>query len=223
VRGLAAIPAATLPRARTAVLLAVILAGLMTVSTAVAQAGPLIGSAATQTFVDTNSPGVAKAFRYTAATTGMVGRLNVYVDATSTAGAVHVGLYSNKNDRPATRLAACSVSAPKAGWNDCAVTAAKVTARTKYWLAVLAPSTTTGRLAFRDRPGDGTISYASSSSPLASMPSGFPVGAKRTGYSPASINGVTATATADTTAPTAPGSLAKTAATQTSVSLGWTA
>jgi hypothetical protein len=181
------------------------------VGPAVSTAAPVVGSDQVQSFVDSTAAGSAKAFRYTAPAAGSMDELNVYVDGSSVPSSLSVGLYANSNSRPKGRMTACTVTAPKAGWNACKAPAAAVTSGTQYWLAVLAP-TGSGTLNFRDRPRDGSVSYSSSSSSLASLPASFPVGSKRNGYSPASIFGATAVV-ADSTPPSTPAGLAKTAAT----------
>ena len=222
-RGLVAAPRAARLLARTAGPLAIAATLTVGVSPALAAPTPLVGSSATQTFAESNAAGVARAFRYTAASSGSVDELNVFLDASSTAASVHVGLFSSSSDRPHTRLTTCTVLAPRSGWNACTAPAATVTVGATYWLAVLAPSDTGGRLVVRDRPRNGAVSYASSKASLTSMPALFPMGSKRNGFSPASIYGATATAPVDATAPSVPAGLSKTAASATSVSLAWTA
>jgi hypothetical protein len=55
----------------------------------------LVGSSQIQPNVDSNPAGTAEAFRYTAASTGSAGKLSVYLDTTSTATKVIIGLYTN--------------------------------------------------------------------------------------------------------------------------------
>ena len=171
--------------------------------------------------------------------TGGIDELNVYVDGSSVPSSLTIGLYSTSSGRPKSRMTTCTISAPKAGWNACRAASAGVVEGIQYWLAVLSPAGR-GKMAFRDRPRDGSVSYSSSSSSLTALPTSFPVGSKRNGYSPASIFGARAasapvdvtppvdgtppvddTPPVDVTPPSTPSGLAKTSATVSSVSLSW--
>jgi hypothetical protein len=117
---------------------------------------------------DSNSPGQAQAYPYTAAAAGTVSTLSVYIDTPSQASSAVVGLYNNASGNPSTLLATCIVTAPKAGaWNSC-VASAVVTSGTTYWLAILGP-VGTGTLAFRDSPG-GNGSKGSAQNNLSALP-----------------------------------------------------
>ncbi len=105
---------------------------------AAAAAAP-VGSEAVQSTRDTNPAGVAEAFKAVASASTSVNRVKVYLDASSTAGRVELGLYSGST-KPGTKLGGCVVSAPKTGWNSCGLTSAiRVTVGTSYWTTVLQP------------------------------------------------------------------------------------
>ena len=55
----------------------------------------LIGTAAIQPFIDSNSPGMAEAFLFDAAASGTASSLNLFIDATSSASRVIVGVYAD--------------------------------------------------------------------------------------------------------------------------------
>jgi hypothetical protein len=139
----------------------------------------LVGNAATETAVDGNPAGTAESFKTTAATTGSVTRLRVFLDATSSAGSVVVGLYSNivtgTTSHPGTLLTTGTITAPLAGQdNGVTVPAAAVTAGQTYWIAVLGPS---GTVKFRDRGAVGAgSSETSQQATLTSLPATWTTG-----------------------------------------------
>jgi hypothetical protein len=137
----------------------------------------LVGNDATEAKVDSNVAGLAEAFRTTAATTGSVTRLRVFLDAGSTAGSVVIGLYSNNAaNHPGTLLTSGTISAPVAGQNNAVtVPAASVTAGQTYWIAVLGP---TGTMKFRDRGAVGAgNSETSAQANLTNLPTSWTTGA----------------------------------------------
>src|SRR4051794_7772476 len=64
----------------------------------------LVGSQSLYQNVDSNSAGVAEAFRTTASSSGAVGSLSLYVDSGSTAKSLVVGLYANNAGHPGALL-----------------------------------------------------------------------------------------------------------------------
>ncbi len=154
-----------------AVLVALVLAvlGPTVAGAETATAGVLLGSQTVGASLDNNSPGSAEAFGTAATSTGTVSSLTVYLDASSQAGKVLAGLYTENAGHPGTLLTQGSTTAPTAGaWNQITVPAAAVTAGMKYWIGVLGP-TGTGEIQFRDVAG-GSRSENSSQSNLASLP-----------------------------------------------------
>lgn len=85
------------------------------------------------------------------------------------------GLYAAKNSRLGARVATGSLNSPKAGsWNTVLLPATKVTAGTKYWIAILSPS---GELKFRDKAGSAAQpSETSKRASLTSLPSTWATG-----------------------------------------------
>jgi outer membrane protein assembly factor BamB len=129
----------------------------------------LAGTQSIEPVVDTNVQGQAEAFMVLGDACGTVNSLNIYVDASSTAGGVVVGLYSDNAGTPGALLTQGSLSAPVAGaWNKITVPQVSVTTGTSYWIAVL--GTTRGTLAFRDTSGSTCVSQASSSTSLTTLP-----------------------------------------------------
>jgi hypothetical protein len=121
------------------------------VTVTVANAAPtvLLGDPQVEAFTDSNAPGLAEAVQTTAATSGTLQNLTLYVDAASAATRIVVGLYTDSGGHPGTVLAQGTLDGPAAGdWNTVAVPAVAVTAGTRYWVALLG---TGGALGFRDR------------------------------------------------------------------------
>jgi hypothetical protein len=124
---------------------------------------------------DSNPAGMAEAFRYTAAATGTVTSLSIFVDVNST-GPVIVGLYSGAGANPGTLLTQATIAAPVAGqFNTVTVPSAAVTAGTQYWIAVLGPS---GVVNFRDTAaGAAGSSQVSAQTNLTALPATWTPGA----------------------------------------------
>ena len=125
---------------------------------------------------DSNSAGNAEAFMVTASVSGTVASLTVYVDATSTANNLVVGLYTDKSGTPGSLLTQGTLSAPVAStWNTVPVANATVTAGTAYWIAILGPSGS-GTPVFRDNGSSGSRSENSSQTNLTTLPTTWTTG-----------------------------------------------
>ncbi|MEO8631380.1 MAG: hypothetical protein ABI612_25290, partial [Betaproteobacteria bacterium] len=147
----------------------VVLALLLSALPMHATAQQLIGTQTSGPQSDKNAAGKAEAFRATAALSGTVASITVYVDVTSTATVLTTGLYSDAAGRPGTLLAQGSLIAPVAGqWNKVPVQAANVVAKTVYWIAVLGPRGK-GVLAFRDYPAGNGLNFTSAETNLDSL------------------------------------------------------
>ena len=109
--------------------------------------GVLLGDQNVESNLDSHSAGHAEAFSVTAASTGVLSALSLYVDATSTASQIAIGLYGDSSGSPSSLLTQATF-APQAGsWNTVGVPAVPVVAGTNYWIAVLGP--VDGRAVFR--------------------------------------------------------------------------
>jgi hypothetical protein len=129
---------------------------------------------------------VAEAFRAVASASASLGALHVYLDRSSTAKRVELGLYAGSK-KPRRRLGRCVVSSPRRGWNACRLQASvRVVRRSAYWLALLQPRGASGTLRFRDKGKGSPASYRSSSSSLRSLPRSYRIG-KRFRSGPASL------------------------------------
>jgi hypothetical protein len=144
----------------------------------------VVGTTTVYSPVTKNSKGVAQAYRFTARSSGRVDRLSVYLHRTSTASKVTVGLYSGSASRARTRRAQCTIASPRANaWNHCSISASTVTRGKYYWLAVLQPERSKGRLRYRHgRKPRGAVTYVSKRKRLPSLPSRWRNGARQGSY-----------------------------------------
>ena len=102
--------------------------------------------------VNFNPGGLAEAFSTKALSSGTLGSLSVYVDRSSNATAMVIGIYAdNGSNRPGTLLAQRTVvGGPDEGaWNTVLLPSVTVVAGTRYWIAILSPAGS-GSLRFRD-------------------------------------------------------------------------
>jgi hypothetical protein len=138
----------------------------------------LVGDQKIEAQIDSNPAGVAEAFQYVATTTGQVTRLSLYVDSSSAASSIVVGLYDDSgSNHPGTLLTQATLGAPvKGSWNNVAVPGASIAAGSKYWLAVLGPPGS-GTARFRD-VGVGGATETSAQTNLSVLPTTWATGAR---------------------------------------------
>lgn len=105
-------------------------------------APPLLGNADVSPWADANAAGRAEAFPVTAGYSGQMTTLHVYLDSSSAAGRVVVGVYTDRLARPGTLLTQATVTGATAGsWNEVSLpSGVAVTAGQRYWIAVLSPN-----------------------------------------------------------------------------------
>jgi len=173
-------------------LIGLTLGGLPTIASAQA-----LGDTNVEPAMDNDAAGMAEAFRVIASSSETVNRLKVYVDSSSQASKVTVGLYTDANGHPGSLLVQGSKATPAAGsWNTISITSTQVTAGRAYWIAVLG---TGGTLAFRDDCcGGGTPSENSAQTSLTSLPGSWSSGLR---WSDGSLS---ANASSSTTPPPPP-------------------
>ena len=141
-----------------------------------AQTQIALGNAAVEAQRDFTAAGAAEAFQVTAAVSGSVGALNVYVDATSVATKIVAGLYADASGHPGALLGQGARLAPTPGaWAAIAIPATPVTAGTRYWLAVTGGSS--GTLRFRDRYRGPCVSELARQTGLDALPATWASGA----------------------------------------------
>ena len=130
---------------------------------------PFIGVSSIGPTLDSTSAGQAEAFLQTAASTGTLSTLTVYLAASNGAKTIYVGLYSNSYGHPATLLGSGTIVTPLAGqWNVVNISpAVPVSSGTAYHIALLG---TGGTIRFRDVES-GTHSETSRQSNLTALPS----------------------------------------------------
>lgn len=120
-----------------------------------AQQTLLVGHDQIEATVDQNPPGMAEAFRFEATCGGTANTLSIYLDATSEAARVVVGLFADGEGGAGALLSQATIDAPRAGaWNSVPIPAARIAEGGVYWIGVLGP-VDTGTVRFRDREGGG--------------------------------------------------------------------
>jgi hypothetical protein len=145
------------------------------VSGIAAYAPPLLGNADVKGAVDSNSAGSAEAFVTRAGYSGQMTRLHLWVDSSSTASQVVVGIYSNHNGNPGALQAQETITSLRAGsWNYVEMPSMPVTAGQPYWIAVLGP-VGAGRIRFRDALS-GAGSETSAQHNLTALPAKWSTG-----------------------------------------------
>jgi hypothetical protein len=144
-----------------------------TVTVAAGASGMLLGDLNVESTLDSNAAGRAQAFQTTAGAGGLLGSLNLYIDATSTASQVAIGVYSDSGGHPSVLLSQATFAPAAGSWNTVTVPPALVVAGTPYWIAVLGLGS--GRLYFRDTI-NGCTSEGSNSSTLDALPATWSTG-----------------------------------------------
>jgi hypothetical protein len=173
-----------------------------TFSTTVPASLVRLGDQSVEAQVDNNPSGSAEAFQYTATTTGPATRLYVYLDAGNTATQVVAGLYTDAANNPGALLGQATMTSPQPGvWNSIVLSGVNITAGTKYWIAILAPNTSTGLMQFRDT-ATGGLTKVSSQTTLNTLPGTWTTGSSWTN-SPLSAYAVDLSGSTDVTPPTA--------------------
>ncbi len=134
----------------------------------------LVGTKTVGSVTDSNPQGKAEAFRTTAATTGSVTSLSVYLDSGSTATKLVAGLYTDKNGHPGTLLKQGTLSSPgSGGWKKVSLPPVSINAGSKYWIALLG---TGGKLWFRDAAGGTSQPSETSAQTLSTLPGTWSTG-----------------------------------------------
>lgn len=138
---------------------------------------PLLGDANVEAVVDSNPSGRAEAFSTPVHYSGPMSSLNVYLDASSAASSVIVGVYSNRDGHPDNLLGTATITSPVAGsWNEAQLASpVPVTAGQRIWIAVLGPSGG-GVIHFRDAL-TGAGSQTSAQHNLTALPAKWSTGA----------------------------------------------
>jgi fibronectin type 3 domain-containing protein len=176
----------------------------VTVSNAAAPSGTvLLGNQTVETNADSDPPGTAEAFRYTAVASGSAGQLVLYLAPDNAATSVKLGLYSDNAGHPGSLLASGTVTSPSPGtWNTVNFTTPpSVTAGSNYWVGLLG---TGGTVSFRNQ-ATGSCSESASTTNLTSLPATWTTGPVWSNCQLSAYVLATSTSTpppADSTAPT---------------------
>jgi hypothetical protein len=132
-------------------------------------APPLVGNADVAGTRDSNAAGTAEAFAAGVGYSGGMSSLHLYVDSSSTATHVLIGVYSDHNGHPGSLLRQATITGLRsASWNAVQVPQMSVTLGQRLWITVLAPSGA-GTIRFRDAT-IGLGSETSSQHGLTSLP-----------------------------------------------------
>lgn len=111
----------------------------------------LVGSVTRAPHLDREPAGHSAAFRYVALRSGTARTVHLYIDRSSRARTVTVGLYTSAHGHPSQRMATVTLRKPRAGrWNLVSLRRTAVRARSAYWIAVLGSR---GTLGVRDHQG----------------------------------------------------------------------
>ena len=138
--------------------------------------GPVLGGDQTvEPQTDFNPNGLAEAFPITPASSGKVGALRIFVDATSTATQLFAGLYADSGGHPGALLTQASINTVTPNsWVTVTMPAVDITAGTPYWLAVLGAKS--GTFEFRDRNSGPCLAENSGQSGLTQLPATWSTG-----------------------------------------------
>ena len=166
------------PRSRSIdqlVLYVIILFVLSISALAQTQQQPLVGTQTIQASLDGDNSEMAEAFPVWATSSGQISSLSLYLDRSSTAATVWVGLYSSYAGHPLRLLSQAQIPQPTSGiWNSIRVPAVQVKQGRRYWLALLGLN---GQIAFRDNPGN-CYSETSQQTSLTSFPTTWRTGSQ---------------------------------------------
>ena len=98
----------------------------------------LVGTQKIQASLDSDNSETAEAFPVWATSSGQINSLSLYLDRSSTAATVWVGLYSSYAGHPLRLLSRAVIPQPVPGqWNSVSIPAVQVTKGREYWVALL--------------------------------------------------------------------------------------
>src|SRR5947207_1497090 len=102
----------------------------------------LVGDATTYSTTDATAAGIAEAWRYTSARSGVLNSLSLCVAPSNGSKKIDVGLYASnlRGTRPTTLLTSGTISSPVPGWNSVSVPSTNVVSGATYWLAIVSPT-----------------------------------------------------------------------------------
>jgi hypothetical protein len=145
----------------------------------------LAGNSTVETHAEPIAVGRGQAWPATATATGIAGTMSIYLDSSSTAGELQVGLYANNTNKPGALLASGTTSGQSAGgWATVALSGSvAVVTGTPYWLGVMSNDPT---VVVRDRQS-GTCTAHAINTPLGAFPNTWTTDIATTTRCPASM------------------------------------
>jgi len=138
------------PRSRSIdqFVLCVIIVFVLSISAVAQTQQLLVGTQNVQASLDSNNSEMAEAFPVWATSSGQISSLSLYLDRSSTAATVWVGLYSSYAGHPLRLLSQAVIPQPVPGqWNSVSIPAVQVAKGREYWVALLGLN---GQIEFRD-------------------------------------------------------------------------
>ena len=138
------------PRSRSIdqLVLCVIVVFILSISAVAQTQQLLVGTQKIQASLDSDNSEMAEAFPVWATSSGQINSLSLYLDRSSTAATVWVGLYSSYAGHPLRLLSRAVIPQPVPGqWNSVSIPAVQVTKGREYWVALLGLN---GQIEFRD-------------------------------------------------------------------------
>jgi PKD repeat protein len=118
--------------------------------------------------------GNAVAYQAITSNTNVTTQLNIYLDATTLATDVKIGIYNDNKGHPGSILAKADLINPKSGVNTVTVPAVKLTAGKPYWLAVVGVN---GNISLRGRANaNAALMETTASSTLKILPGNWSSG-----------------------------------------------
>jgi glucose/arabinose dehydrogenase len=148
----------------------------LTVSPTAPPGTTIAGTETVGTNVSSAPAGAAEAYQITASTTGTASKLRVYIDNSTTAGEVVLGVYADTGNAPTSLLSSGRLTGlTKNAWNEVTLASGvAMTTGTKYWFGILNPSTSGGTLAWRDRAGgSGGLERTSAGRTMTDLPAAW--------------------------------------------------
>ena len=163
----------------------------------------MLGDQTIESLVNTLPSGTAEGYQMTATISGTLNSLSVYVDASTSATSLSVGMYSDSKGHPGTLLTSASTTNfQKAAWNALPVAPIGIVAGSKYWFSLLG---TGGYMKFRQKQGaGGWVDELNSVTGLASLPAQWTSGTVYSGGALSSVYGSGIAGSIATTPPPPP-------------------
>ena len=156
-----------------ALVMAQALAVRQSTSAPATSSGVLLGSNTIQASVDSNPSGMAEAFIFAAGASGPASQMNVFLDASSTATHLVVGVYADANGAPGQLLtSSTSTTVTSGSWNTIPVAGIDVVAGNRYWIALLTPPGA-GVIKMRNLATGGGGTVTTKQSDLSNMPASW--------------------------------------------------